>query len=669
MSYPRNLARLARTGAPTVATAQDLRDLVIYGGIYPERIQTQGAVGAGDGGHGTWRWEADSTDADDLGTVLALTGHSGAGRYVRDRETNDIYVSWYGVVSDTDSAGAGAINTAAIEAAWALALSSGGGNIRLPAAQLFCAPICLTADSVTNSGRIAFRGVGGKSALSPLSGAGADDWLLRFEPATTAPVAWLRMSDIALLGADAGQTTNGLYIGASNNCRLVDVDVQNFIGYGLVADRAYDLYLERLRCKKCGSASASKSAVLFSKENPNGLGTNSNANFCWVSDFVIEDFEYYGFDGRDSLSVNFTSGKIHGRGNAATETGCVLLQGGIYSFSSTLFTRIAGPHAIKMLDNDGLYPGDSGSTCRASFTGSKFLNVGTSGTTLDSYIENHSIFDVDLGDSRSAIIVDGTIISQPWGTGGYLMRISNASPKTDTFSGSQVFLGAANDWGKINRYGSLPIDDQRSDGSGQSMATRTGHLGVSLRQRSIIDHMNYYDHGELFLSVFAGNSLVPPVRTLTVKDGANSLGVIPGVFGPHQIFIPNGVGSYVYGRFSLPIFDASQTGRAFRWIIRHVDVLCGGQVTQDFAGGNYWSIVLDSTAAESSTVTVPLDQTQADYYFEGTKYRQFAYGNAKVGGLFGAPGQQLLVSAAKTGTPPTPPDYVMVSLYWSCEWV
>ena len=125
MSYARNLARLARTGAPTVDTAQALRDMPIYGGLYPERVETIGALADGDGGGGAWRWDPDGTADDNLGTVLLPTGHVGPGRWVA--LPRPIYAAeQFGVVSD---GAAGTDNHDAIQAAMDWVSANGGGTI------------------------------------------------------------------------------------------------------------------------------------------------------------------------------------------------------------------------------------------------------------------------------------------------------------------------------------------------------------------------------------------------------------------------------------------------------------------------------------------------------------------------------------------------------------
>lgn len=95
MSYQRNLARIARKGVITVATAQELRDLTIYGGDYPESVETLGTLAMGDGGNGLWRWDETSTSADNTGYFLLPTGHTGAGRWRRVDTTDQVIRTAY----------------------------------------------------------------------------------------------------------------------------------------------------------------------------------------------------------------------------------------------------------------------------------------------------------------------------------------------------------------------------------------------------------------------------------------------------------------------------------------------------------------------------------------------------------------------------------------------
>lgn len=93
MSYSRNLARLARSGIPTVDTAQDLRDILDYGGELPDTILTRGAITRGDLGHGIWDKFSSSSAPDSLGTVLVTTNGT---RYHR-RIDGDWRAAWFGI--------------------------------------------------------------------------------------------------------------------------------------------------------------------------------------------------------------------------------------------------------------------------------------------------------------------------------------------------------------------------------------------------------------------------------------------------------------------------------------------------------------------------------------------------------------------------------------------
>ena len=117
--------------AGVFATAQDLRD---FGYVsWATSAKTLGAVADNDNGGGSWRWDAGSTDADDLITTIQPTGHAGAGRWKRPL--------FEGGIVDSRRAGFGAPgntpaeNSTALEAAIAALPSSGdatGGTVWIP---------------------------------------------------------------------------------------------------------------------------------------------------------------------------------------------------------------------------------------------------------------------------------------------------------------------------------------------------------------------------------------------------------------------------------------------------------------------------------------------------------------------------------------------------------
>jgi hypothetical protein len=54
----------------------------------------------GDGGGGTFAWNAGSSASDDGGIVILPTGHSGNGRWIRIHEPGFYNVRWWGTYGD-----------------------------------------------------------------------------------------------------------------------------------------------------------------------------------------------------------------------------------------------------------------------------------------------------------------------------------------------------------------------------------------------------------------------------------------------------------------------------------------------------------------------------------------------------------------------------------------
>ena len=99
MSNARNLARLARIGAPQFGTVQDVRGMGVYGGIVPETVVTLGCTSEGDGGGRRWTWDPAATDADDTGTTLKIASVA-TGRYRAVMESSVVLPEWFGAVAD-----------------------------------------------------------------------------------------------------------------------------------------------------------------------------------------------------------------------------------------------------------------------------------------------------------------------------------------------------------------------------------------------------------------------------------------------------------------------------------------------------------------------------------------------------------------------------------------
>ena len=126
MSYARNLARIARTGAPSVDSMQELRNLPIYDGLYPEVVIVTGHTTKGDGGGGVFNiitGKPPGTYTDDNGTTVVFAGGDGSVAAVRDFD-GPIHTAWYGIGGVDDSVAVQAAVDAAAAADGALYLSS-----------------------------------------------------------------------------------------------------------------------------------------------------------------------------------------------------------------------------------------------------------------------------------------------------------------------------------------------------------------------------------------------------------------------------------------------------------------------------------------------------------------------------------------------------------------
>lgn len=92
-------ALLAATGTTkvlgTVADLRSLEDMASY-----SLVATLGAVSAGDGGGGLWRWKSDSSANDNTATVVLPTGHSGSGRWLRVFDGLSISVRCFGATGN-----------------------------------------------------------------------------------------------------------------------------------------------------------------------------------------------------------------------------------------------------------------------------------------------------------------------------------------------------------------------------------------------------------------------------------------------------------------------------------------------------------------------------------------------------------------------------------------
>ena len=141
---------IAGTVPPAYDTAAALRAAGTPAGI--SYATTGGALAAGDGGGGTWRWDAASTADDNIGTVLLPAGHVGAGRWVRDYP-GSINVRWFGFLPGRSEPENDAAWEAATDAlAWEWygndatpfdRTTNGGGTLYVPAGRYDAGALCV----------------------------------------------------------------------------------------------------------------------------------------------------------------------------------------------------------------------------------------------------------------------------------------------------------------------------------------------------------------------------------------------------------------------------------------------------------------------------------------------------------------------------------------------
>jgi hypothetical protein len=139
--------RLMQTGQPAVITSiADLKALT--GSSLTGQALVLGYYSSGDGGGGLYRWDSASTDADNLGTIIAPNA-GGTGRWKLIHQ-GTVSVKQFGAKGDgaTD-------DKAAIQAAWDSISSTGPGVVELPRGTYQCN----SALSLPNSDYATIRGV------------------------------------------------------------------------------------------------------------------------------------------------------------------------------------------------------------------------------------------------------------------------------------------------------------------------------------------------------------------------------------------------------------------------------------------------------------------------------------------------------------------------------
>jgi parallel beta-helix repeat protein len=292
-------------GRSVVPNAQALRALAIYPGPYPETVETLGALTAGDGGNGLWRWDAASTAADNLGTVLLPTGHNGPGRWVRTFH-GELPAAAFGVVADDATDNAAALN-AALSLGVAIRLAPGVTRIK---------------GKLTPASKAQLLG-GGKHTSTLYVDANIS--AIEIGAVQDVRIADMTIKSDITMYARTGNT--GIYapptIGGWKNLRVENVRIESFAGGGIIV--------------QANAANPAKGCYVTNTDT-----NNTGAHGIIAQDYV-ETFHVYGgvitnygqmavnrggLTGvRDGSDVRFDSVTIETTGSQGTNYHCISLEG------------------------------------------------------------------------------------------------------------------------------------------------------------------------------------------------------------------------------------------------------------------------------------------------------------------------------------------------------
>jgi hypothetical protein len=265
-------------GGGSTSTAVDsiasLRGLNVPSG--QASVVVEGYSASGDGGGGTFVWDAASSAADDSGTVILPTGYAGAGRW-RRLYSGEVFVRWFGAKGD------GATNdSAAIQAAITAAAAT-WGKVSFDAATYACTGLSLTNDKVV---------LIGQSGTVLLNNSGSSEILIIHSDRCT----------VEMIEFNGNQAVIG-----SNRANLLVLGSYNSI----VRCRSYNSANQGICLDGQGSVCSNNLVTGCEVHNNNAMGVSQNK----VSDSVISNNFIYanGFEGITMDNVSSRSLAIGNR--------------------------------------------------------------------------------------------------------------------------------------------------------------------------------------------------------------------------------------------------------------------------------------------------------------------------------------------------------------------
>lgn len=177
--------------------------------------QTLGVSTAGDGGGGLWRWDAASTATDDTGTVITPTGHVGAGRWVRVRDSQFVVNAlWFGADPTGVADSTAAINAAMLNTPY---VSGKAKVVELPAGTY-------KVTSLLPDMWVTLRGDGWGTKIVPTTG---------YDAIVSNHKNYVTLQGLRIYGNGISATGRGVYFNGGIEITIEDVFVWYMTGHGI----------------------------------------------------------------------------------------------------------------------------------------------------------------------------------------------------------------------------------------------------------------------------------------------------------------------------------------------------------------------------------------------------------------------------------------------------
>ena len=587
---------IVRHGIITVETVADLRAHPFA--TSPDLVfRTLGALTAGDGGGGTWPWDASSTDDDDTATVVLPTGHVDAGRRRRDGDLTRVHVAWWG----GHPSRTGAQNSAALDAAMTL-LADDGGVIQFGAGIYFLSPNYEYPISAFGK-TIKIIGTGSGTVWT-LDNPDPDDWIGIFGNQDRSPAISLDIDGIRLQPQNGTTFTqmNGLRIRSTNNAHI-NCEARFIEGTAFSVEGETNGEFN-LVTYGCGRETPRQHSVIFT--------SNSDGFIC--NDLIVAgttESDVYGWRFEDCVLLrSLRSIKVHGSSRCIQALSLYNCQ--LFDLTVTQTKEFLGTEHL--LIADGLSPEVNYGFPKDDLTYTRNDSVGVLRTAILNNVEAIGgapapIIALDLQQAQSVVTVRSIFGNDLAGdTRGFEIRGPGSTAIVDL---SDMEYPAGTNEANL-------IVDQRNDPFNITHA-RTVNSGVTTKLEPSWPRFDVSYPGDVQVCRALGAADSPDITALTINDNkadrANSSLIVPPVMTISSKLPGQAAGdAYLLGPTFL-FYQEPAEGLATQAILKSVTVSCFGlpDVTDP---ANYWTVLLyrDGGSARSILKLQPdvLSTVEAD---------------------------------------------------------